>query len=142
MLGTRPIHVCRQALLEAQDGDDGGECLPSLAVGDIDRDKAYPAVLTQQFERLGDKCDIDVVLSEQPTNGVLYFRSVIDTESLPDELQDYVPLFCSVLCALGTERLSYRELAQQIKSTSGGFTSKVHLARSPVEVEQHEQGVR
>lgn len=131
-----------QALLEAQDGDDGGECLPSLAVGDIDRDKAYPAVLTQQFERLGDKCDIDVVLSEQPTNGVLYFRSVIDTESLPDELQDYVPLFCSVLCALGTERLSYRELAQQIKSTSGGFTSKVHLARSPVEVEQHEQGVR
>lgn len=85
---------------------------------------------------------MDVYYSEQPTNGIAYFRSVIRTDTLPDELQDYLPLFCSVLCSLGTDRHSYEELAQHMKNTAGGFTSAVHLARDPTSPEEHEQGVR
>jgi Zn-dependent M16 (insulinase) family peptidase len=36
----------------------------------------------------------------QPTNGVVFFRSIANVNDLPAHLEPYVPLFCSVLTRL------------------------------------------
>ena len=34
---------------------------------------------------------------EQPTNGISYFRAISSITDIPEELRDYLPLFCYIL---------------------------------------------
>jgi len=38
-----------------------------------------------------------VQLCEQPTNGITYFRCLLNTFELPNELKPYLPLFVNIL---------------------------------------------
>jgi len=133
------IFATGQALLKAQDEHDDGDCLPTLHVSDIQRVKSYDEVSHSSIERSGSQVPLQIC--EQPTNGIVHFRAVIDTAHLPDHLIDYFPLFASVLCSLGTEQLSYQDLAHNIKSTTGGLGCKTHLVRDPTNAEEFEQGI-
>ena len=49
--------------------------------------------MTLLYMFLGDR---EVLLCEQPTNGVTYFRALTNISCLPEELIPYVPLFATV----------------------------------------------
>ena len=34
---------------------------------------------------------------EQPTNGISYFRAISSITDIPEELREYLPLFCYIL---------------------------------------------
>lgn len=112
-------------LLAKQDTVESGDALPTLAVGDIDRVGLVDAVRETSIP--GER-DVSVIVSEQPTNGILYFKGLIDVKGIPDELQQHLPIFCSVLTQLGAAGRDYRELAQTIKHHTGGLSAKVGLS--------------
>ena len=112
-------------LMDAQNQEDSADCLPLLRADEIERRGVM-------YEVSHDVCtsrdrEVPVQWSVQPTNDVCYFRSVIDAETIPGHLQGYVPLFCAVLSSLGTTHRDYRELAQDIKSVSGGLSASPML---------------
>jgi len=76
---------------------------------------------------------VPVQWSLEPTNGVTYFRSRISADTIPDDLRPYVPLFCGALTSLGTEALDYRELAQAIKTTTGGVRAGAAIIADPTD---------
>ena len=40
---------------------------------------------------------IKVQYSDQPTNGVTYFRTLSSSSLIPDDLKQYLPLFCNII---------------------------------------------
>jgi Zn-dependent M16 (insulinase) family peptidase len=116
-------------LKKKQDAVESGDALPTLAVSDIDREATRDAVRARSVERRAQDGElltpVSVTVSEQPTNGIIYFRGLIDVKGLPDDLQEYMPVFCSVLTQLGAGDRDYRELAQTIKHHTGGLGCKV-----------------
>lgn len=55
----------------------------------------YRAIITTIYVRMAG--GVPVQYSEQPTNGLTYFKGVSSLSLIPDELKIYVPLFCSVV---------------------------------------------
>ena len=107
-------------LMEAQNTEEPVDCLPLLGTSEIER-----TALTHEVEHASHATPsgraVPVQWSLQPTNDICYFRSVIDAAGIPEHLQAYIPVFCAALTSLGTDGRDYRELAQDIKSVSGGL---------------------
>jgi Zn-dependent M16 (insulinase) family peptidase len=68
---------------------------------------------------------------DQPTNGIVYVNMVYDTAELPAHLRPYLPLFCSLLTSLGTADMDFQQLAEAIKSSTGGVSYVARDSRSP-----------
>ena len=125
------------ALLAAQDlADAGVDCLPLLQVSEIERVAQYHQVEQRTFTAAATAvaaADVSVPIqwSTEPTNGVAYFRSSISTDTIPADLRPYLPLFCGALTSLGTDALDYRELAQAVKTTTGGVRAGATIVADP-----------
>lgn len=65
-------------------------CLPSLKIEDIPREAEKIKLEKKKIQ------NIPVTLSAQPTNGIVYFRSLINIPDLPEDLIPFVPLFTNV----------------------------------------------
>ncbi|XP_017304955.2 presequence protease, mitochondrial-like, partial [Diaphorina citri] len=68
--------------------------------------------------------------STQPTNGVTYFRSVVDTSKLSPELKPLVPLFNYVINQMRTKNYDFREMDQLIHMSTDGISFNSHLGES------------
>nr|XP_020016944.1 LOW QUALITY PROTEIN: presequence protease, mitochondrial [Castor canadensis] len=111
-------------------------CLPALKVSDIE-----PTMPFTELEVTTAVEEVPVQYCAQPTNGMVYFRAFSSLNTLPEELQPYVPLFCSVLTKLGCGILDYREQAQQIELKTGGMTVSPHVLPDESHLDTYEQGV-
>ncbi|XP_042338875.1 presequence protease, mitochondrial-like, partial [Plectropomus leopardus] len=78
-------------LLAAQSKSQDASCLPALKMSDIEPTIPITPV---QISTAGG---VPVQYCEQPTNGLVYFRAMCSLNTLPEDLQRYVPLFCSVI---------------------------------------------
>ncbi|KYQ93929.1 peptidase M16 family protein [Tieghemostelium lacteum] len=103
-------------------------CLPKLTVNDIEKKQPHvdfhdiaTSAWTQSYLRIQDL----------PTNGITYFRSMIDIQSLPEHLKLYLPLFCSVLDQLGAAEFDHKQLDTQINLYSGRFQATPLIMQDP-----------
>ncbi|XP_076042839.1 presequence protease, mitochondrial [Oratosquilla oratoria] len=123
------------ALAKKQEETEDLSCLPTLKLEDIPREITPRLVLQEQVK------GVPVQMSPQPTNGVTYFSTVLDTHSLPSSLKPLVPLFCGVLTRMGAGNLDYRALDQKAELTTGGLSADAHMVGHPIDVNQYEEGV-
>eukprot|EP00088_Acartia_fossae_P057236 TRINITY_DN6675_c0_g1_i1.p1 TRINITY_DN6675_c0_g1~~TRINITY_DN6675_c0_g1_i1.p1 ORF type:complete len:1010 (+),score=221.54 TRINITY_DN6675_c0_g1_i1:31-3060(+) len=113
-------------LLKSQDQKDDASCLPTLRIKDIPDE--YTGAEVEHLTLAGG---VPVQTSAQPTNQVAYFRALLDTSEVPDDLRPYLPLFASFLSKLGAKHLSYQDLDTQIELHTGGLGTSCNLAGDP-----------
>lgn len=96
-------------LQKRQSAPQNVDVLPTLSINDIDK-KVVRVPITQghigifyisidiYFKKIFLlKGNTYVQLCEQPTNGITYFRCLLNTFELPNELKPYLPLFVNIL---------------------------------------------
>jgi len=122
--------------LESEQNSTGDvSLLPKMRVEDID--KSMKRTEVEQFGLEG----MQIQTCIQPTNGITYFRSIATTASIPFVLKPYLPLFCNVLTKLGAGDMDYKELSQQIESSTGGLGVGTHLIGHHTNDDTFEMGV-
>ncbi|KAF2361248.1 Peptidase M16C associated [Trinorchestia longiramus] len=109
-------------LAEKQQETEDLSCLPTLRPQDISR-----TIDRVQLSHMRFSDGVPVQASPQSTNGITYFRAVLDVQTLPPDLVPYVPLLCSVLTNMGAGGLDFREFDQQVELTTGGLSVSPHL---------------
>ncbi len=98
--------------------------LPTLTIQDIP-DK-LPRYTTENRSVYGS---IRGGLNVQPTNGVAYFRAMLNADPVLDDAErELVPLFTAFLSSMGAGKKSYRDLDTQIELHTGGLGATYHVA--------------
>ncbi|GAB6024432.1 Presequence protease, mitochondrial [Chamberlinius hualienensis] len=123
------------ALRTMQDHIEDISCLPTLKLSDI-QPKLIPTI-TQHKTIDG----VQLQLCPQPTNGVVYFRSIIGTQYINNDQKKLLPLLCHVLARMETETMDYGQLAQTIEMRTGGLSVSPHLRYDPVNINKFEEGI-
>jgi len=105
-----------QQLQQNQEQVEDLSCLPDLEMEDID--PVEPRVEAKSCNIAG----LEVQRFAQPTNGLSYMNVYFPCAHIEDELIPYVPLFCSMLTQVGTDRYDYVEMAQRMEAKTGGIS--------------------
>ena len=108
-------------LQDSQEGHEDLDCLPTLTMADID--PVEPQTTSKSIHLAGKP----VQLYPQPTNGLSYINLAFSCDHIDDTLRPYLPLFCSVLTQVGTDKLSYLEMAQRIEAGTGGIRANIDI---------------
>lgn len=123
------------SLLEEQQKPVKSEILPTLTIEDISDD----------IEKV-DKLHLS--LNNVPTqinwvnsNGIVYFKSVLNTTELSPEQQMLLPLFCYVINKMGTDKLKYREFDSLVNRKTAGLNFNNHIGDSLFHLHTYEPGV-
>lgn len=124
-----------QQLLQKQAQGDDASSLPMLKVMDI------PDASERYQLRHETVSRVPVQLSEQPTNGVTYFRSVIDTSGVPPYFRPLLPLFCQLVTQMGTRSMDFRQQDQRQQLWTGGLSAGLTVTNSPTTTGRHEEGI-
>lgn len=122
-------------LAEQQNTVEDVSCLPKMAISDVDS-KVKPVQLEHYIS-----AGVPVQYCEQPTNGITYFRAISSITDIPEDLRQYLPLFCFILTKMGAGNLSYRELSQLIEMRTGGMGLSTHVSSHHSEMKAFEQGL-
>ncbi|XP_065057689.1 presequence protease, mitochondrial-like [Rhopilema esculentum] len=115
---------------------DDLSCLPKMLVKDIDKQAKRVDV---DIEYGGN--NIPIQICEQPTNGVCYFRAIADASALPENLKQYLPLFCSIITKMGAGSMNYEQLAQEVEMYTGGLSVGPHIVPHHTDQDKFELGV-
>ncbi|XP_070385393.1 presequence protease, mitochondrial isoform X1 [Dermacentor albipictus] len=122
-------------LLQHQSKKEDESCLPHLLLGDV-----APTIEMTKLNHINIG-GVNVQTTEQATNGVTYFRAVLNASHLPPELKRMVPLLCEVVTKMGTQDKDYRQFLQEAELKTGGLHTSVHISPHPSEHGRFEQGV-
>ncbi|VEN58844.1 unnamed protein product [Callosobruchus maculatus] len=111
------------------------ELLPTLTIDDI----------SDSIERV-DK--VQVTLNTVPTqinrvhsNGIVYFKAILNTNELSPEQQMMLPLFCYVISKLGTDKMNFREFDSLVNRKTAGLGFQNHIGESLFHLHTYEPGV-
>lgn len=122
-------------LAEQQNTLEDLSCLPKMMISDIDP-KIKPVNLEHYIS-----AGVPVQYCEQPTNGITYFRAISSITDTPEEIRQYLPLFCYILTKMGAGNLNHRELHQMIKLRTGGMSLSTHVTTHHSDLHAFEQGL-
>jgi Zn-dependent M16 (insulinase) family peptidase len=119
--------------------DENLECLPTLKVDDIPREKNPP----QLRDELVAEDKVRVQWYEAPTNGLTYFRAVIrfKRSDISAELRMFIPLFTDALLRIGTKDKPMGEIEDLIKLHTGGLSFGYHVTSSPYVDNKDREGI-
>ncbi|XP_015602096.1 presequence protease, mitochondrial [Cephus cinctus] len=124
-----------QKLLAEQQKKEDVDVLPTLTIQDIKKD-------IERYEIKDLKIhDVPLQMSIQPTNGVCYYRAIVNTRDISLELKDLVPLFNSIVTKMGTKNYDYRSFDRIIHLKTGGLSLSNHVAEDKNNVLRYEEGV-
>lgn len=121
-------------LTEQQKKEDIG-VLPTLKIEDLKAD-----VERYKFSEL-EVSGVPLQLSVQPTNGISYYRGILNTQPLPTELKQLIPLFNYVIAKMGTQNYDYRSFDQMIQLKTGGLNFMNHVAEQKESELKYEEGI-
>lgn len=121
-------------LAEQQKQEDVG-VLPTLKIEDLKAD--VERYKTSNLEISG----VPLQLSVQPTNGISYYRGILNTRALPDELKKLIPLFNYVVAKMGTQNYDYRTFDQMMQLKTGGLCFMNHVAEHKESELKYEEGI-
>lgn len=124
-----------QALISEQQKKQDVECLPSLEISDLKKDvDRYNLTDIKVF-------GIPVQLAIEPTNDVCYYRGVLNTQGLSNELKSVLPIFNNVAVRMGTKNHDYRSWDKLIHSKTGGLEFSNHVVSMKDDVHKCEEGI-
>lgn len=110
-----------QQLQDSQEGIEDLSCLPTLEMADIDPTES---VIPCRTIELADKT---IHLYPQPTNGLCYLNLSFSCDHIEESHRPYLPLFSSLLTQVGTDKLTYLEMAQRVEAETGGIRASVEI---------------
>ncbi|XP_011861449.1 PREDICTED: presequence protease, mitochondrial [Vollenhovia emeryi] len=121
-------------LAEQQSVEDVG-VLPTLKVEDLKAD-------VERYETSDSEVSgVPLQVSVQPTNGISYYRGILNTQALPSELKQLVPLFNYVVARMGTQNHDYRSFDQMMELKTGGLHFANHIAEQKDSELKYEEGI-
>ncbi|XP_022167933.1 presequence protease, mitochondrial [Myzus persicae] len=112
-------------LRKQQDAIQDVTCLPSLRINDLKKTTDPVPLIMENIN------NTPVFIFPQPTNQVTYFRSLINTSHLPDDLKTLIPLFCNVVTRMGTKSMDFRQFDQLVRKSTGGLQVSQSIIDSP-----------
>ena len=119
------IHSKCLELQKMQSDKEDVSCLPTVLVSDIS-DEYQPTVMEQTT-----LAATPVLVTTQPTNQVSYFRALLDTSGLAEDLKPYLPIFAMVLPRMGAGDLGYADLDTAVELRTGGLAAMCHVTTHP-----------
>ncbi|KKA26614.1 hypothetical protein TD95_003423 [Thielaviopsis punctulata] len=122
-------------LLDQQNQTQDLSMLPTVYVKDIPRTKEEPVLSDETIS------DVPVQWRTAPTNGITYFRAIMELDGLPEKLRKLLPLLSECMLRLGTHELSTEELEDLIKLQTGGISLGYHSNPSPTDFTAAKEGV-
>lgn len=122
-------------LRDEQEKAEDTSSLPTLLMKDLKKEIDITSVTDV------DVSSIPIQVCVQPTNGMTYFRGIVNIKELSSELKILVPLFCQIATKMGTQRHSYRELDQLVQLKTGGVSLSNHIADDTMETFSYEEGI-
>lgn len=129
------IYTDGLALQEEQQKEEDVNTLPTLKITDIKEDVDRYHVTDTKYS------NVPLQIAVAPTNGVTYYRGIINTRDLPTDLKTLLPLFTTVITKMGTRKQHYRNFDQQIQAKTGGLHLRVHVMGHKDNILQHEEGI-
>lgn len=119
------IYLQGLELRTQQDAIQDITCLPSLSLNDLKKTTDSVALIKNNVN------NTPVFIFPQPTNQVTYFRSLLNTSHLPDNLKNLIPLFCNIVTRMGTKSMDFRQFDQMVRKSSGGLHVSHAIIDSP-----------
>ena len=113
-------------LKTSQEQQEDLSCLPTLELEDV---PVAERKISHEEETI-ENCR--VFRFDQPTNGICYFTANFRLDQLPEELQSYVPIFCSILPKIGAAGQDYLAMTERIASATGGIRSSTAIHELPL----------
>ncbi|EGG15194.1 peptidase M16 family protein [Cavenderia fasciculata] len=103
-------------------------CLPRILISDIEK-KQEKIPFIDQFVR-----DTPLRLLDLPTNGITYFRSIIDISTMPDNLKIYLPFYSNLMTSMGAGKFDDKQLDTEMNLYTGRFGSSPMISTSPFDL--------
>ncbi|XP_055603455.1 presequence protease, mitochondrial [Uranotaenia lowii] len=108
-----------------------------------------PCLKLDEIVKATDRSDIDTkTINNVPTqfcrvdtNGITYFRGILDAAVLSDEEKLLIPLFNAIINQFGTRDINYRDFDQLISSKTAGISFNIHLVENINDNGKYEFGV-
>ncbi|XP_040150923.1 presequence protease, mitochondrial [Anopheles arabiensis] len=122
-------------LSESQKAHPNTDVLPCLKLNEIE--KKLPETNVEQ--RL--VTNVPTQLCRVDTNGVVYFRAILDVNGLSTEQKLLLPLFNTIVTQFGTKGIDYRAFDQLISSKTSGIGFSTHLVENVHNMQQYEFGL-
>ncbi|XP_016978055.2 presequence protease, mitochondrial [Drosophila rhopaloa] len=117
----KKIHENGLILDAFQKAKPNTEVLPCLSINDVSKPPKLPKILIQSIQ------NVQTQICKVSTNDITYFKCLFNITDLSQEETLLVPLFCSVISALGTGKYNYREFDTLVFSKTGGIDFKLNL---------------
>lgn len=124
-------------LAENQRSTDDLSVLPCLTLEDVKRSKDEKI----QLERIQLSGGVGGNIVTADTNGVTYFKALANAGHLTRDEQLLLPLLTEVLDQFGTDRQSYAEFDNAIKSKTHGLSFRLHCSEGIADSSQYEVAV-
>ncbi|KAK2579791.1 hypothetical protein KPH14_012183 [Odynerus spinipes] len=122
-------------LLAEQEKKDDAEVLPTLRIEDLKED-------VERYKLVDlDISGVPLQVSVQPTNGICYYRGILNTQKLPHELKNLLPLFNNIVSKMGTQYYDYRNFDQMIQLKTGGLNFVNHVVEHKSNTMHYEEGI-
>ncbi|XP_053675504.1 presequence protease, mitochondrial [Anopheles nili] len=122
-------------LSDAQKAHPNTDILPCLKLSEIE--KKIPATNVEQTL----VANVPTQLCRVDTNGVVYFRGILDVNGLSPEQKLLLPLFNTIVTQFGTKGINYREFDQLISAKTSGIGFSTHLVENVHNMQQYEFGL-
>lgn len=109
--------------------------LPTLIIDDISAE-------VEKVDRVHVTLNnVQTQINKVNSNGVVYFKAILNTNDLSPEEQMLLPLFCYVINKLGTSKLNYRDFDSLVSRKTSGLQFNNHIAQSLFHLHSYEPGI-
>lgn len=124
-----------QTLLAEQQKPDDVSVLPSLKIEDLKKDVDRYDLADLEVS------SVPVQVALQPTNGVCYYRGILNTRELANDLKSLLPVFNDVVVKMGTENYDYRSWDRVVQLKTGGLRFCNHVVERKDDPNSYEEGI-
>lgn len=124
-----------KSLAKIQKAQEDVNCLPCLKLEDISTPEKYDVTV----EKIKN---VPIQLCTTNTNGVVYFRGLLDASMISNENKKLLPLVTLILDKFGTKNHDYRDFDKLISSKTAGLNFKVHLTENITDKSLYEIGIQ
>lgn len=104
-----------QKLKEEQDQKQDPSVLPALKISDVPRHVEHTT-----FESVRHK-GVDIHFTQQPTNGIIFLRLVVNVENLPPQIINQMGIITSIMSKSGTTTRTKEEINKQLNLYTTNF---------------------
>lgn len=122
-------------LEELQKAKENLDVLPCLKLNDIPREVERPNIKLMEISK------IPFSICKAATNGITYFRAILNASHLNHNQTMLLPLFNSMLTKFGTQKHDFRSFDQLVNMKTSGLAVSTHLSENINDFNKYELGL-